>query len=228
MAVVSIPSPLIAKLAPNARSVYLAAFAKADTDLDQVIGGNGKPLVFGINATKLRLAHFLAQTLHETDGWSIRVESMNYSAKRLPVVWPARFKDPAVAANYAHNPERLAEKTYGGRMGNGPEGSGDGWRYIGRGLLQITGRDAYTRIGATLGIDLAGDPELALSPQWALAIAAAEWAASGWGGRDCNGLADADDVVGVTRAVNGGTIGLASRRAWLARTKAALGVTSAG
>lgn len=224
MAVVSIPSQLIATLAPNARSVYLAGFAKADTDLDQVIGGNGKPLVLGINATKLRLAHFLAQTLHETDGWTIRTESMNYSAARLPQVWPARFKDPAVAAKYAHNPEGLAEKTYGGRMGNGPEGSGDGWRYIGRGLLQITGREAYEKYGKALGIDLAGNPDLAFSADWAVKIAAAEWAGSSYKGKSINALADADDVEGVTRAVNGGTVGLNSRIEWLRKVKKQMGM----
>lgn len=224
MSVISIPPAVFTKLAPNARSVYVAGFAKADADLDRVTGAGGKPLVFAINATKLRLAHFLAQTLHETDGWTIRTESMNYSAARLPQVWPARFKDPAVAAKYAHNPDALAEKTYGGRMGNGPEGSGDGAKYIGRGLLQITGREAYAKYGAALGIDLVGNPDLAFSADWAVKIAAAEWAASSLKGKSINAMADADDLEGVTRAVNGGTIGLSSRAEWLRKVKKVLGL----
>lgn len=214
MSIVSIPHSLMVKLAPNARSVYLAAFDAADADL----------VPFGVNATKLRVAHFLAQVCHETDGLSIRVESLNYSAPRLAVVWPSRFKDPAVAAKYAHNPQALAEHTYGGRMGNGPEGSGDGWKYIGRGMMQITGRESYEKYGAVLGIDLAGQPDLAFSAEWSLKIAAAEWAASGYKGRSCNQMADADDVTGITRAINGGLIGIESRKEWLRKTKKLLGI----
>jgi putative chitinase len=212
MSIVSLDPAVFARILPNARTVYRTAFATADADLAP----------YGVNATELRLVHFLAQVCHETDGLTIRVESMNYSARRLPQVWPARFRDPAVAAKYAHAPEKLAEKTYGGRMGNGPEGSGDGWRFIGRGLLQITGRESYEKYGRLLGIPLAEEPDLAISADWALKIAAAEWAASGRRGQSCNALADADDLDGVTRAINGGLIGLASRREWLRRWKAAL------
>lgn len=214
MSVISLDPALFARVLPNARSVYRTAFAEADTALAP----------YGINATKLRLVHFLAQVSHETDGLTIRVESMNYSAGRLPQVWPARFRDPAVAARYAHAPEKLAEKTYGGRMGNGPEGSGDGWKYIGRGLLQITGRESYEKYGRLLGIPLADDPDLAISTDWSLKIAAAEWAASGRRGKSCNELADADDIESVTRAINGGLIGLSSRKEWLRRWKRAFAI----
>ncbi|NLH81100.1 MAG: glycoside hydrolase family 19 protein [Phyllobacteriaceae bacterium] len=214
MSIVSLTRDQILRLAPNARSAYLAAFATADTDLAP----------FGVNATKLRLVHFLAQVCHETDGLSIRVESMNYSAARLPQVWPSRFRDPAVARKYAHDPKGLAEHVYGGRMGNGPEGSGDGWAFIGHGLLQITGREAYETYGAQLGIPLAGEPDLAFSSDWSLKIAAAEWAASGRAGATCNELADADDLAGVTRAINGGLVGLSSRREWLRRWKRVYGL----
>ena len=214
MSLVALDLALLARLVPNARSVYRAAFAQADAALAPT----------GVNATRLRLAHFLAQVCHETDGLTIRVESLNYSAPRLAQVWPSRFGDPAVAARYAHAPEKLAEKTYGGRMGNGPEGSGDGWKYVGRGLLQITGREAYETYGRALGIPLAEDPDLAISADWALKIAAAEWAASTRRGKTCNEMADADDVEGVTRAINGGLIGFASRKDWLRRWKSALGL----
>lgn len=209
MSFTSLDRTLVARLAPNARAAYLAAFDHADEDL----------LPFGINAAPLRLAHFMAQVSHETDGLSIRVEAMNYSAGRLPQVWPSRFADPAVAAAHAHAPEKLANFVYGGRMGN--TRPGDGWRFIGRGLLQITGRTAYETYGGQLGIPLAERPDLAFSAEWALKIAAAEWAASGRRGRTCNELADADDLEGVTIAINGGRIGLAARRDWLGRWKRA-------
>ncbi len=202
----------ILRLAPDARSAYLAAFDDAGAALGP----------FGVDANRLRLAHFLAQIAHETDGLTIRVESMNYSAARLPQVWPSRFSDPDVAQAHAHQPEKLANFVYGGRMGN--VGAGDGWRFIGRGLLQITGREAYEKYGRVLGIPLAENPDLAFSPEWSLKIAAAEWAASARKGRTCNEMADADDLEGVTIAINGGRIGLASRRDWLAKTKRLLGL----
>jgi putative chitinase len=189
-------------LAPNMRTNYREAFA----DADQVLAR------FGINDSALRLAHFMAQILHESDGLTIFVENLNYRAEGLMKTWPSRFKTLEDAQPFAHNPQALANKVYGGRMGN--VNDGDGWRYIGRGLLQITGRESYEKYGKALGADLAGNPDLAFSAQWCLAIAAAEWQASG-----CNACADADDVVKVTRAVNGGTIGLSSRKEWLAKTR---------
>lgn len=213
MSIVSIPQSLIQKLAPNARSVYLTAFASADADL----------VPFGINATALRVAHFLAQVCHETDGLSIRVESMNYSAGRIVQVWPSRFPTVASATPYAHDPEKLANKVYA-RAELGNTKPGDGWSFIGRGMLQITGREAYEKYGAALGIDLAGHPDLAYSAEWSLKIAAAEWAASKRNGKTCNQMADEDDVKGVTRAINGGTIGLSSRMEWLKKAKRLLGI----
>jgi predicted chitinase len=208
MAIVAITQDQIRSLAPRALPAYLAAFARADLDLPP----------HGIDATPLRVAHFVAQVLHETGDLTITVESTNYSAARLLEVFPRRFT-AETAARFAHRPHEIAERVYGGRMGNGPEGSGDGARFVGRGLLQLTGRENYERYGRRLGVALDRRPDLAVSSEWALKIAAAEWAASGRAGLSCNELADRDDLVGVTRAINGGTIGLASRRACLARTK---------
>lgn len=189
-------------LAPNARTAYLTAFADADTVL----------AVHGINATPLRLAHFMAQVLHESGGLTIQIESMNYRAERIVEVWPSRFPTVASAQPFAHNPQALADKVYGGRMGNvDPH---DGFKYIGRGLLQITGRESYARYGQLLGAPLEATPDLAFDGAWALKIAAEEWHASG-----CNALADEDNLRKVTRAINGGLIGLASRQDWLAKTK---------
>ncbi len=163
----------------------------------------------------LRLAHFLAQVCHETGGLRILVENLNYSAKRLTEVWPSRFPTLSAAAAFANNPRALANKVYGGRMGNvDPD---DGWTYRGRGLLQITGRDHYAQNGRALGIPLEAHPDLALAPEHALAIALETWRAKG-----CDAPADADDIVAVTRRINGGLIGLEDRRAWLRKAKAAL------
>jgi putative chitinase len=199
------------RLAPNARSSYRTAFENGLGLLDQA----------GISASPLRVAHFMAQVLHESTGLSVQVESLNYSPQRLPVVWPSRFKpkgalDPAA---FAHNQEKLGNEVYGGRMGN--DQPGDGFRYRGRGLLQLTGKDSYREATTTLrgqnpaAPDLVVAPDEVFSPQWALAVAAATWAAKG-----CNALADQDSVQRVTRAINGGLIGLSDRMEWLRQTKA--------
>jgi predicted chitinase len=198
----------IRSLAPRAHSLYLAAFDRADA----ILAGRG------VAASPLRIAHFMAQVLHETDDLTVTIESTNYSAARLVEIFPRHFT-AAEAERYAHRPRDIAERAYGGRMGNRPEGAGDGATYVGRGLLQITGRDAYRRYGARLGIPLERRPELALSPEWALKIAVAEWTASGRNGLGCDELADRDDLENVTRAINGGVIGLASRAEKLVRTK---------
>lgn len=189
-------------LASHSRTNYRDAFANADRILDK----------YGINSSPLRLSHFMAQVLHESGALTILIENLNYRAERLLEVWPSRFKTLEQATPFAHNPEALANKVYGGRMGNVKPG--DGWRFIGRGLLQITGRESYERYGTKLGVDLVANPDLAFSADWCLPIAAAEWTEAG-----CNAFADADDLAKVTRALNGGYIGLASREEWLIRTK---------
>jgi putative chitinase len=208
---VTITPDQIARLAPNARSSYREAFRNAPPVLDE----------FGIAANPLRLAHFMAQVLHESGGLALQVESLNYSEARLPKVWPSRFKPrgPLDPAEFAHNQEKLGNVVYGGRMGN--TGPNDGFTYRGRGLLQLTGRDSYTKATTTLRAkhpeapDLLVSPDEVFGPRWCVAIAAAEWA-----DRGCNGLADADDIRRVTRAINGGLIGLTDRIDWLHRTKA--------
>jgi putative chitinase len=145
---------------------------------------------------------------------------LNYSAARLPVVWPKRFKPsgPLDPAAYAHNPEKLANEVYGKRMGN--VAPGDGYRYRGRGLLQITGKDGYAEARRVLlpsypGVpDFTRDPDAVVGAEWCLKVAAAEWSAKG-----CNALADQDSIRAVTRAINGGLVGLADRMEWLRRTQ---------
>ncbi len=190
-------------IAPNARGTYQDAFTRADVDLD----------AYGINANRLRLVHFMAQILHETDGLTILRENMNYRAERIVDVWPSRFATVDDARPFAHNPEGLANKVYGGRMGN--DQNGDGWKYIGRGLLQITGKESYARYGNALGINLAGNPDQAFDPAWTIRIAAEEWKAG-----NCNSLAEADDVRRITKVINGGLTGFASRKEWLEKARA--------
>ena len=201
----------IRHLAPNARSSYREAFQNGQSVLDQS----------GISSTPLRVAHFMAQVLHESEGLAIQIESLNYSPQRLPIVWPTRFKPkgPLDPAGFAHNQQKLCNEVYGGRMGNA--GPNDGFTYRGRGLLQLTGRDSYQGATTTLRAQNPAAPDFVVSPddvfsaQWCLAVAAAEWASKG-----CNALADQDDIRKVTRAINGGLIGLNQRTDWLRLTRA--------
>lgn len=169
---------------------------------------------FGILDSALRAEHFLAQVLYETGGLRFIVENLNYSAQRLTEVWPGRFSSLVEAQPFAHNSRALANKTYGGRMGN--INPNDGWRFIGRGLVQLTGRDNYSRIGRVLGQDFVAYPTAILDPENGLRVAGLYWSAT-----DANAGADADDIERVTRAVNGGLIGLAERRVWLQKVRAA-------
>lgn len=176
---------------------------------------------FGIGETPTRAAYFLAQVAHETQGLTVFEENLRYSAKRLTQVWPKRFPTLASAKPYANNPRKLAEKVYGGRMGNGPEGSGDGYAFRGAGGLMNTGRDAYEAIGKIARMDLVSHPELARAPDTMLTVAGAAWAwkrGNTFADRDeLMGLDDddTDDFIPLTRAINGGTIGLADRKHWL-------------
>jgi putative chitinase len=200
---ISISTKQLTRLAPNCRSSYQEALKTADEVLEK----------YQINLTPLRLAHFMAQVLHETDGLTILRESMNYSAKRMLEVWPSRFKSEAAAAPYAHDPRALANQVYNGRMGN-RAGSDDGWNFIGRGMLQLTGKEDYQAYGTSLNIDLIVEPELALDPRYCLKLAALEW-----DHKQCNVDADEDSIRKVTKKINGGLVGLASRIDWLRKTK---------
>lgn len=202
----------ISHLAPAALSEYKVAFEadSAQGILDE----------YEISQNPLRLCHFLSQVFAECGALTLTRESLNYRVSTLMRVWPKRFRTEEEALPYAHNEKALAEKVYGGRMGN--VDPGDGFKFRGRGLLQITGHQAYARFGTQLGIGLENDPDLAFSAEHCLAIAAAEWAASGYHGKKCNELADEDSVVDVTYAVNGGQTGIADRRRWLRDMKSIL------
>lgn len=174
---------------------------------------------FGISANADRLAFFLAQVGHESAGLTVNGENLNYSAKRMTQVWPQRFRTVADAAPFANNPQKLGNFVYGGRMGNGASASGDGFRYRGRGLIQITGRDGYAEVGARAGLPLVADPDLVMLPANALLCAAAFWE---WKG--LNAVCDARDFTRCTVIINGGTTGIAERRDWLEKVHRLLAV----
>lgn len=173
--------------------------------------------------TDKRIAAFLAQTSHESGGYTKLVENLNYSAPVMATCWPSRFavkeangksKKNAKGVNVpnqkalslAGKPEQLANAVYCDRMGNGPEESGDGWKYRGRGLKQLTGKDNYTRCGKSLQVDLVNNPEKLLESE--LAVRSAGWF---WETNNCADFIDRDDFTGLTRRINGDTNGLQDR-----------------
>jgi len=169
-----------------------------------------------------RRAMFLAQCAHESGGFKHLVESLRYSAAALLRTWPTHFT-AAEAVAFAYNEEAIGNRAYGGRMGNGPESTGDGFRYRGRGIIQLTGRYNYEKCGDALGLDLLGRPALLESPSTAAQSAGWFWATHG-----CNELADAGNYEGITRKINGGMNGWADRQAWLVKVRQALTITTGG
>ena len=157
--------------------------------------------------TAERVCMFLAQTGHESGGFTIFSENLNYSAKGLRGVFGKYFPDDASALAYERKPEKIANKVYGGRMGNGPESSGDGFKYRGFGFIQLTGKDNYTAFSKDSGIDLVNDPEK-YRTDLSVAIKSAIWF---WNKNNLNKYADAKDITGATKKINGGTIGLDDR-----------------
>lgn len=161
---------------------------------------------FGLSAPR-RAAMFLAQVAHESAELTRVVENLNYSAERLRQVWPSRFRPELVAA-YARRPEAIANRVYADRMGNGPQSSCDGWRFRGRGPIQITGRDAYRRAGEALLLPLEFQPDMVADDPNVGALVAA-WVFAEWKG--CIRWADAGDLGACTLAINGGMNGINER-----------------
>jgi putative chitinase len=163
---------------------------------------------FQIN-TPLRLAHFLAQCGHESGGFRATQENLNYSAKGLAGIFKKYFPTEAAAAPYARNPQKIASKVYGGRMGNGPESSGEGYKFRGRGYIQLTGKDNYTAFGKSIGEDMTANPDKVAS-SYALLSAAWFFSKNGLHKMADEGASDLV-VTKITKRVNGGTIGLPDR-----------------
>lgn len=175
---------------------------------------------FDIN-TPQRQAEFLAQVAHESGGFKRLTENLNYDAAGLARVWPGRFSSGTgpneLARDISRQPEKIANAAYGGRMGNtAPD---DGWKYRGRGLIQLTGRSNYAAAAAALNLPLLDQPDLVATPDVAALTAAWFWSKNG-----LNRLADARDTRGITQRINGGTVGLDDR---LARAAVAVRVLTA-
>jgi putative chitinase len=183
--------------------------------------------------TDRRLRHFLAQVAHESLGFTHLIENLNYTtAERIRQVWPRRFPTVESARPFVRNPRALANKVYGGRLGN--RGPDDGWNYRGRGLIGNTGKDNYVLASSHVGLNLVEEPGLLATDEVAALAAAGFWSANG-----LNAIADVDageivtqtmaehlarnetdDLLEVTQGVNGGRIGFEDRRAWLAKAAA--------
>jgi putative chitinase len=162
---------------------------------------------FGIT-TNLRLAHFLSQCGHESGGFKAVSENLNYSADGLVKIF-GKYFNATTAAGYARNPEKIASKVYASRMGNGNEASKEGFKFRGRGYIQLTGKENYTKFGKFIGEDIASNPDL-VATKYPLASAAFFFNSNGlWA--ICDKGADDATVTAVTKRVNGGTIGLADR-----------------
>lgn len=199
-------------------SAVMDIFPRASQQvLDAFVADQASLAKVGLLNSSQRLAYCLANIHAETGGLSIPklTENINYSAARMAQVWPNRFTSAAaVVAKYGNGvgwQRKAFDDIYGNRMGNRP-GTSDGSRYIGRGGPQITGRDGYAEIGRRIGVDLVNNPESASSPELQPAIAAAFW---DW--KKLNAKADAGDFIGCVMLWNGGTNGLAERKAQLAR-----------
>ena len=199
---------------------------------------------FGID-TPRRIAGFLSQCAHESGGFTMLQENLNYRAATMATVWPTRFaerepdpknpgktraKKDAKGANIPNKfatalerkPEAIANVVYANRMGNGPTESGEGWKFRGRGLKQLTGKDNHRACSKGLGVDLVENPDLLLEPAYAARSAAWFWSTN-----NCNKFADAGDIEGLTKKINGGLIGIEDRKRRYVSAERALFLTQA-
>lgn len=171
---------------------------------------------FGISTLESRAA-FLAQVIHESGGLRVFSENLNYSAETLPKVFGAARFPPTLAAKLGRTADHpadqvgIANTAYANRMGNGPAYCGDGWRFRGRGPLQLTGRDNYTRCGATIGPDLVGNPDLLVDPHYGCLSAGWFWSIGNRTGKSLSTLGG--DIDAISKIVNGGSNGMDERRA---------------
>lgn len=198
----------LSQIFPHAKSANLQKYCDAV---------NAAMEEFGID-TPGRQAMFLAQCGHESGQFSVVEENLNYRAETLLKVFPKYFRD-VDPNDYARQPEKIANRVYSSRMGNGDESSGDGYRYRGRGLIQLTGKNNYVKCGDALGVDLTENSDYLSTPEGAARSAAWFWSANG-----LNKFADANDNLGATKRINGGTNGLDERNELYANACSVLGV----
>jgi putative chitinase len=173
---------------------------------------------FGISTPRQQAA-FIGQCGHECGNFKVLEENLNYRAETLVKLWPKRFPTAGIAQQYSKQPKLIANKVYADRMGNRDEASGDGYRFRGRGCIQLTGHANYFHAGQALGVDFVMEPDLVATPKYAALTAGWFWAT-----HDCNRLAEQSDWSRLTRKINGGTIGLADR---IKHTEQALAVLTA-
>ena len=167
-------------------------------------------------STPQRQACFIGQCATESGNFTKLQENLNYSAERLMQVWPTRFPTKEIADQYAHNPAKLAGKVYNGRLGNTSEE--EAAKFLGRGLIQLTGKENYEHCGSSIGVDLLSDPNLLSDPKYA--ALSAGWF---WNKKGLNDLADSNDIETMTKRINGGLIGLDDRKAKIAKALSVLG-----
>ena len=167
-------------------------------------------------STPIRQACFIGQCAHESGNFKTLQENLNYSAEGLMKTWPSRFPTKEIASQYARQPAKIAGKVYNGRLGNTSEEEAS--KFLGRGLIQLTGKENYERCGASISVDLVNNPDLLLDPKYA--ALSAGWF---WNKKGLNELADAQEHGQITKRINGGLIGLDDRIAKSTKALAALG-----
>ena len=189
---------LLRAICPKTRAATLEKYVYPLNDITQY---------YEITNTPQRLAGFLAQIAHESGGFNFVKENLNYGAKGLMTTFKKYFPTEELAKQYERKPEMIANRVYANRMGNGPESSGDGFRFCGRGLIQLTGRHNYTRFASDL--DLSIDDTVAYMETPEGACSSAGWF---WDNNSLNVYCDRGDFIGLTKRINGGTIGLPDRQ----------------
>lgn len=196
----------------------LAQIVTGNTNIDQWFSAISAVLdKYEIN-TPLRLAGFIAQCAHESSHFSVIRENLNYRAESLIRTFPTHFSGIDEANTYAHQPEMIANRVYANRMGNGDEASGDGWKFCGKGLIQLTGHDNYAKFGASIGMSV--DDVAAHLTTFEGAADSAGWF---WYTHGLNAICDTDDILAMTKKINGGTLGLDDRTALYNTAKQVLG-----
>jgi putative chitinase len=186
----------------------LADAAKIDiAHAEALIGPMNMAIEKADLSTPARIAAFVAQCGHESDSFRFMEENLNYKAESLCRTWPSHF-NAGNAEEYAHQPQKIANRAYANRMGNGDEESGDGWNYRGRGWLQTTGKNGYEELSDATQIDFVSNPDAVATPEGS-AVSAVFF----WEKHNLNHHVDNNDFVGLTKAINGGTLGLEDRMA---------------
>lgn len=189
---------LLAAICPNTKKTVLEKYVDSLNEVTEY---------YDMTKNPARLASFLAQVAHESGGFNAVKEGLNYSVAGLRATFGKYFPTNEMAMNYARKPELIANRVYANRMGNGPEESGDGYKFCGRGLIQLTGRDNYTKFANDLSMSIEETVEYLQTPEGA--CASAGWF---WDNNNLNSYCDRNDFTGLTKRINGGINGLADRK----------------